>query len=374
MNRQLTTFLGFMAGWIGRRQQLVIDYLLEENRVLKEQFDATGKKLRLTNAQRRNLAIKGRKLRWTQLMQYANLVKPETLYAWHRRFVQLKYTAKTKVKTAGQSRMAAIRELCLKFAVENTGWGYGRIQGALSNIGYTISRTTVGNILRAAGIEPSPDRGKESNWKRFIRTHLSVISVADFLTTEVWTLRGLVRYHTFFVMNLARREVHIAHIDCQVNGQVMAQVARNLTDAEDGFLKGMEYFICDHDALYTHQFRNTLKSAGVDVIQTSVGYPEQNGYAESFVSSIKRECLDRLIFFGEKSLRKAVSEFVKHYHGERNHQGLNNQIPFPQAPRTKGCDGLIVKSERLGGLLNYYHRVPDPDEPPENREEVPEAA
>ncbi|WP_246455694.1 hypothetical protein [Ruficoccus amylovorans] len=130
MNRQLTTFLGFMAGWIGRRQQLVIDYLLEENRVLKEQFDATGKKLRLTNAQRRNLAIKGRKLRWAQLMQYASLVKPETLYAWYRRFVQLKYTAKTRVKTAGQSRMEAIRELCLKFAVENTRWGYGRIQGA----------------------------------------------------------------------------------------------------------------------------------------------------------------------------------------------------------------------------------------------------
>jgi len=120
----------------------------------------------------------------------------------------------------------------------------------------------------------------------------------------------------------------------------------------------------------------------VDVIQTKVRCPEQNGgrsasppgYAESFVASIKRECLNKLIFFGEKSLRKAVSEFVKHYHGERNHQGLDNQIPFPQAPRTKGCEGLIVKSERLGGLLNYYHRVADPDEPPENREEVPEAA
>ena len=266
--------------------------------------------------------------------------------------------------------MAAIGELCVKFAIENAGWGYGRIQGVLSNIGYTISRTTVGNILRATGIEPSPDRGKESNWKRFIRSHLSVISVADFLTTEVWTLRGLVRYHTFFVMNLARREVHIAHIGCQTNGEVMAQVARNLTDAEDGFLKGMDYFICDHDCLYTRQFKSILKSAGVDVIQTSVGCPEQNGYAESFVATIKRECLNKLIFFGGNSLRKAVSEFVKHYHEERNHQGLDNQIPFPQAPLTKGCEGLIVKNERLGGLLNFYHRVPDPSD----GEEVSQAA
>lgn len=345
---------------MNRKQQAVIEYLLEENRVLKEQFEATGKKLSLTNKQRRNLAKKGKKLGWKQLQAYATLVTPATIMAWHRKLVALKYTAKRKINTKGQERMAVIRELCVKFAEENVDWGYERIQGALANLGYGVCRTTVGNILRQKGIYPAPERGKQSNWKPFVRSHLSIMAAADFFTTEVWTWRGLVRYYTFFVIKLETREVRIAHIGCQVNGEVMEQVARNLTDAFDGFLKDIKYFVCDHDPLYTAAFREILESAGVDVIRTNVGWPQQNGYAESFVSSIKRECLDKLIFFGENSLRKAVSEYVEHHQTERNHQGIDNLIPFPKAPRTKSSEGLIVKSERLGGLLNYYHLEPGP--------------
>lgn len=175
------------------------------------------------------------------------------------------------------------------------------------------------------------------------------------------TLRGLVRYHTLFVMNLAKREVEIAQVSCQMNGQVMAQVARNLTDSDDGFLNEMKYFVCDNDTLFTQEFEALLESSGVDLIRTRVATPEQNGYAERFVKSLKEECLNRMIFFGERSLRKAVDEYVEHYHHERNHQGLDNLIPFPYAGETKGRSGSVVKFERLGGLLNYYHR--------ENREE-----
>lgn len=162
--------------------------------------------------------------------------------------------------------MVLIKELCVKFAEENPGWGYERIQGALANLGYTISESTVGNILRAAGVEPSPERMRKSTWKQFVRSHMSTICVADFLTTEVWTMSGLVRYHTLFVMDLAKRQVQIAQISCQMNGEVMAQVARNLTDSEDGFLGGMEYFVCDHDVLFTKQFEAILKSSDVKLL------------------------------------------------------------------------------------------------------------
>lgn len=268
----------------------------------------------------------------------------------------LKYTAKRKVNTARQKRMEVIRELCVKFAEENALWGYGRIQGALANLGYDISMTTVGNILRAKGIFPAPERGKQTNWKCFLRSHLDVTAAADFFTVEVWTRRGLVRYHVFFVMKLAQRQVEIVHIGCQVNGQVMEQLARNLTDCYDGHLRGMRYFICDHDPLYTKAFRQILTDSGIEVVQTCVGCPQQNGYAESFVSAIKRECLDHLLFFGEKSMRRAVEEYLKNFHHERNHQGLDNLIPFPEQPANPDEQGLIVNSERLGGLLNYYHR------------------
>ena len=143
---------------------------------------------------------------------------------------------------------------------------------------------------------------------------MATICVADFLTTEVWTVRGLVRYHTLFVMNLAKRQVQIAQISCQMNGEVMAQVARNLTDSEDGFLDGMEYFVCDHDVLFTKQFEAILDSSDVKLLRTRVATPQQNGFAERFVKSIKEECLNNLIFFGENSLKKAVDEYVEHYH------------------------------------------------------------
>lgn len=324
--------------------------------MLKEQFESTGKKLSLNNQQRRGLAKRGKALGWAKLQEYATLVRPETILAWHRKLVALKYTAKRKINTSKQERMEAIRELCVKFSEENPGWGYGRIQGALSNLGYEVSMTTVGNILRAKGITPSPERNKRSNWRTFVRSHLDVMTVADFFTVEVWTLSGLVRYQVLFAMHLAKREVRILHIGCQVNGKVMEQVARNLTDGIDGFLKDQRFFVCDHDVLFTKAFRRILSDAGVEIIRTRVGCPEQNGYAESFVSAIRRECLDQMIFFGEKSLRRAIEQYMEHFHSERNHQGLDNLIPFPNSPRSRSESGLIVKSERLGGLLNYYHR------------------
>ena len=349
---------------------MVIEYLLEENRILKEQFDKTGKKLKLTNQQRHELARKGRILGWQQLLEYASIATPQTIYAWHRKLVALKYTAKRKIYTEKQQRMAVIRDLCVKFATENPTWGYGRIQGALANVGYEISTTTVGNILRTKGIIPAPERTRRGNWKRFIRSHMSVVSVADFFTVEVWTLRGLVRYHVFFVMDLARRTVKIAYIGCQTNGQVMEQVARHLTDFDDGSLSGKRFFVCDNDPLYTQQFETISDSAGIEIIRTMPNVPEQNGYAERFVRSIKKECLDHLIFLGARSLRRAVHEFVEHYHHERNHQGLDNLIPMPYVSQNHDKKQPIAKSERLGGLLNYYYRE---SEPKKGKEE-PEAA
>ncbi len=164
------------------------------------------------------------------------------------------------------------------------------------------------------------------------------------------------RFQVFFVMQLAKRKVEIAHIGCQTDGQVMAQVARHLTEADNGFLSDMDYFLCDHDVLYTKEFRKTLDDSGVEVIRTRIGCPQQNGYAERFVKSIQTECLDHFIFLGEKPLRRAVESYLDHYHHERNHQGLDNLIPFPYSTSKPDKSSTIRKFERLGGLLNYYQR------------------
>jgi len=116
--------------------------------------------------QRRSLAKKAKALGWASLQTYASLVTPATLMAWHRKFVALKYTGKREINTERQQEMEVIRELCVKFAEENSDWGYNRIQGALSNLGFQVSDTAVGNILRAKGIIPAPERGRKSNWTK----------------------------------------------------------------------------------------------------------------------------------------------------------------------------------------------------------------
>jgi len=152
----------------------------------------------------------------------------------------------------------------------------------------------------------------------------------------------------------ATRRVEIAGIAAQANGLWMAQVARNLSDDVDGFLTGKRYLIHDHDPLYTAEFLGTLGAAGVKSAKLPPRSPNLNAHAERFVRTIKESCLDRMILFGEGSLRKAIHEFIAHYHLERNHQGLGNLI-MPEDPRSRGT-GAIRRRRRLGGMLNYYDR------------------
>ena len=135
----------------------------------------------------------------------------------------------------------------------------------------------------------------------------------------------------------------------------MMQAGRNLTDAVDGFLTGTQFLILDRDTKFSVAFRDLLKDAGVDVVRLPPRSPNLNAFAERFVLSIKDECLNRMIFFGERSLRKATTEFADHYHKERNHQGLNNRLI-----ETNGRDstlGTLECAQRLGGMLRFYHRV-----------------
>jgi transposase InsO family protein len=135
----------------------------------------------------------------------------------------------------------------------------------------------------------------------------------------------------------------------------MTQIARNLTDDGDGFLVSKKYLIHDRDPLFTQEFQETLAAAGVSVVRLPARSPNLNAYAERFVRSIKESCLDRMILFGGRSLCRAVQEFVAHYHFEHNHQGLDNQLIFPDRRNSKRSPPVECR-QRLGGMLNYYYR------------------
>ena len=241
-------------------------------------------------------------------------------------------------------------------AKENPSWGYTRLRGALYNLSHEVAGNTIKNILLAHGLEPAPERGRRTSWHTFIKSHLGAIAGADFFTVEVLRGFGLVRYYVFFVINIATRRVHIAGITNQPSEAWMKQIGRNLTDCVDGFLKQTRYLILDRDPLYTCVLRRMLKDAGVKVVQLPARSPNLNSYAERWVRSVKSECLSRVIPLGERHLRQLLSEYLLHFHQERNHQGLNNRIIEPLAAKANSGEGIVRRRERLGGVLNHYYR------------------
>jgi transposase InsO family protein len=342
-----------IAGWVNRHQEDVIEYLKEENRVLRQQLGQ--RRLNLDDDQRRRLAVKGKALGLDVLRATAGIVTPDTIVRWYRQLVARKYDG-SKRRSPGRPRVRSeIADLVVRVASENPRYGYTRIRDVVNGLGHEVGRNTVKRILADHGIEPAPERGSRTPWKTFLAAHWDAVAGADFFTVEVLTWRGLVRYSVFFVLELETRRVEIAGITCQPNGEWMKQVARNLTDAVDGFLLGTRYLILDRDPLYTRAFRQMLKDSGVKVLRLPARSPNLNSHAERFVLSAKSECLDRLVLLGEEHLRTAVAEFVKHYHGERHHQGLDGALIEPD--ETVGqSDGRVACRERLGGLLKYYYR------------------
>ena len=168
-----------LAGWLNRQQQVVIDYLIEENRVLKEQLG--GQRLRFTDEQRMRLAVKAKLLGRRGLDELETLVTPDTLLAWHRKLIAKKWTYARK--GPGRPHLAQeITDLVLRMARENTSWGYDRIQGALANLGHIVAPNTVKNILKRHGIEPAPEREKRTSWRTFLRAHWDVMAATDFFT------------------------------------------------------------------------------------------------------------------------------------------------------------------------------------------------
>ena len=200
----LRFLLVVLAGWVNRQQLEVIDYLKEENRVLKEQIG--GRRLRLTDAQRRRLATKGHRLGRHVLHEVATIVTPDTILRWHRQLIARKWTtARRRVGRPGV--LQEIRALTVRMARENPTWGYRRMQGALKNLGHRVARSTIAKILQAHGIGPVPER--PLSWRTFLAAHWGAIAAADFFTTEVWTVRGLVTYYSMFVIELASRRVQL---------------------------------------------------------------------------------------------------------------------------------------------------------------------
>ena len=368
-------FLTTLANWISKEKSHMIEYLLVANRILKSKLESDGRRIKYSDSERAILAKKGRKLSWS-LLKKCEFLTPETILRWYNRLIAKKYTANNPNPSLAKQTKEYVRKIVCEMASSNINWGAGRIAGALKHIGIRRSKATVWRIMRDNGFDPLPNGGQHKvnkSWTAFVKSHFHLMCSADFFTAEVLTLRGFVRYMVFFVVDCTTRKVKIVHISNGFCGEVMERIAIQMTDYFDGLLKGKRFFFCDKDPLYTQKFKRILENSGIKVQQ--VPSPVCNPYAERFVKSIKDECLRNFIFLSEGMLHKAVSEYEIYYNTERPHQNLDNELISPKEnehyeelrltrEENKGKvlyksakdRSLIVKKQRLGGILNFYYR------------------
>lgn len=345
--------LAYITGTVDQELLLRNEHLAVENRILKDQVK---RRLLLSDPQKKTLAEIGHRLGLKALVDVAHAAKPETILGWYRKLVVQKFDGSQVRRHVGRPQIShEVEQLIVRMAMENCDWGYDRIAGALANLGHTVSDQTIGNILRRHDIPPASQRKRTTTWASFIRTHLAVLAGTDFFSVPVLTLRGVVTYYVLFFIRLDSRTVEIAGITVHPHERWMQQIARNVTMEEWGFLHKCRYLIHDRDTKYTQSFRAIIESGQVQTMSLPAHSPNLNAYAERWVRSVKEECLSKLILFGEGSLRRALQNYLAHYHAERNHQGKGNVLLFPQMTQSPREEPVQCR-ERLGGLLRYYHR------------------
>lgn len=353
---QVARLLAYVTGMVNQQLLLQNEYLLAENRILRARLPS---RLLLTDPERSTLAVLGKRLGRQGLEPVASAAKPDTILAWFRKLVAQKFDGSQHRLYPGRPTIGReITELIVRMARENSGWGYDRIAGALANLGHHVSDQTVGNILRRFGIAPAPKRRQQMSWADFIRSHMAVLAGIDFFTLEVLTWRGLATYYVLFFLHLETRRVTLAGITQHPTEEWMVQMARRAVDEMIGTLLPIRFVLHDRDSKFCASFRDILHSAGVQSLILPAHSPNLNAFAERWVRSIKSECLSKLILFGEASLRRAITQFLEHYHLERPHQGKGNQLLFhaPVPPPSRHT-GRIQCHERLGGLLKFYQRA-----------------
>ena len=345
--------LAFVTGMVDQELLARNEYLAAENRILKARLKG---RLKLSDAERATLGEIGHRLGRKILGEVASVAQPDTILAWYRKLVARKFDGSKARRSPGRPRIKReVEQLIVRMAKENRDWGYDRIAGALANLGYEVCDQTVGNVLQRHGLPPAPERKRTTTWSAFIRIHLALLAGTDFFTAEVLTLHGLVTYYVLFFIHLESRRVDIAGVTVHPNERWMRQIARNMTMEGYGALRDCRYLLHDRDTKYTQSFRAIITSGGVEPLVLPARSPNLNAYAERWVRSVKEECLSKVILFGERSLRRALSEYVEHFHAERNHQGRGNVLLFPRGTNIRR-DGPVRCRERLAGLLRYYHQ------------------
>jgi len=275
-------------------------------------------------------------------------VSAQTLLRWHRELVRRKWSYRRRQR-AGRPRIGGTTAaLVLRLARKNPRWGCRRIQGELRKLGVVVSATAIRSLLKRHGVTPAPRR-EGSTGKQFLACQASGILACDFFCVETIRLRTL---SVVFFIELSTRRVHLAGVSAHPRSAWVTQQARNL--ATESRLDEFRFLVRDRDAKYSGPFDEVLCGEGLRIIRTPIRSPKANAFAERFVKTVRRECLDHLLVIGKRHLRGVLREYLRHYNQERSRRGLALETPEPSAVRSR--DGVVVRVDRLGGSIHEYHR------------------
>jgi len=342
---------------IVRTLQDQVEYLLEKVAILEEiaTEENGGKSPVYSEAQKKRLAYRGKKLNEFLLATVEQTFAPGTIYGWHRELVGKKYDSTgTGQKKRGRKPISQeIVDEVLLLAERNPDWGYDRIAGTMRYLGYDVCASTVRHILDDHGIVPDPERRKRGDWNQFIETQQHVTAATDFAQVELMTPYGLVRESLLFFMDIGGREVRCGGIVHAPDSNWTAQVARNMCDMWDGFLLGKKYLIHDRDSLFNKKFDAVFESIGITIKKLPPFTPQMNARMENFIRALKMECLDKMIFSSAAQLRYAVNQYLEYWNHYRPHAGLGGAMVKPYE---QDMDGEITEVSFLGGLLHGYRR------------------